>query len=77
MDIELSPSSTSLGGTYVGWGWIPLHGSTIGKSIGPWHRQSKVLRGMTWNKSHIARQSILILSKAYPFYGILSHVTRL
>jgi hypothetical protein len=29
------------------------------------------------NKSYIARMSILILSKTYPFYGILSHVTRL
>jgi hypothetical protein len=27
--------------------------------------------------SHKARLSILILSKAYPSYGILSHVTRL
>jgi hypothetical protein len=29
------------------------------------------------NKSHNARLSILILSKAYPFHAILSHVTRL
>jgi hypothetical protein len=29
------------------------------------------------NKSHNARLSTLILSKAYPFHGILSHVTRL
>jgi hypothetical protein len=29
------------------------------------------------NKIHNARLSILILSKAYPFHGILSHVTRL
>jgi hypothetical protein len=29
------------------------------------------------NKSHNIRLSILILSKVYPFYGILSHVTRL
>jgi hypothetical protein len=29
------------------------------------------------NKSHNARLGILILSKAYPFHGILSHVTRL
>jgi hypothetical protein len=28
------------------------------------------------DKSHNARLSILILSKAYPFHGILSHVTR-
>jgi hypothetical protein len=49
----------------------------IGKSIGPWHRQSRVLREITWNKSHNARLSMLILSKAYPFHGILSHVTRL
>jgi hypothetical protein len=27
------------------------------------------------NKSHNARLSTLILSKAYPFHGILSHVT--
>jgi hypothetical protein len=47
------------------------------KSIGPGYRQSRVLRGITWNKSHIARLSILILSKAYLFYGILSHVARL
>jgi hypothetical protein len=77
MDVELSPSSTSLGGTCVGRGRIPLHGPTIGKSIGPWHRHSRVLRGITWNKSYNARLSMLILSKAYPFYGILSHVTRL
>jgi hypothetical protein len=77
MDIELSPSSTSLGGICVGRGWIPLHGLTIRKGIGPGHRQSRVLRGITWNKSHIARLSILILSKAYPFHGILSHVARL
>jgi hypothetical protein len=75
--IELSPSSTSLGGICVGWGRIPLHGPTIGKSIGPGYRQSRVLRGITWNKSHIARLSILILSKAYSFHGILSHVARL
>jgi hypothetical protein len=76
-DIELSPSSTSLEGTCVGRGRIPLHGPTIRKGIGPGHRQSKVLRGITWNKSHIARLSILILSKAYPFHGILSDVARL
>jgi hypothetical protein len=28
-------------------------------------------------QNHNARLSILILSKAYPFHGILSHVTRL
>jgi hypothetical protein len=28
-------------------------------------------------KNGLARLSILILSKSYPFYGILSHVTRL
>jgi hypothetical protein len=74
--VELSPSSTSFGGTCVGRGWIPLHRPTIGKSIGPWHKQSRVLRGITWNKSHNARLSMLILSKAYPFHGIL-HVARL
>jgi hypothetical protein len=77
MDVELSPSSLSLGGTCVGRGRIPLHGPTIGKSIRPWHRQSRVLREPTWNKSHNARLSILILNKAYPVHGILSHVTRL
>jgi hypothetical protein len=33
--------------------------------------------GLPENKGYIARLSILILSKAYPFYGILSHVARL
>jgi hypothetical protein len=70
--VELSPSSTSFGGTCVGRGRIPLHRPTIGKSIGPWHKQSRV-----WNKSHNAMLSMLILSKAYPFHGILSHVARL
>jgi hypothetical protein len=77
MDIELSPSLISLGGSCVGRGRIPLHGPTIGKCIGPWYRQSRVLRGITWNKSYITRLSILIFSKAYPFHGILSHVNRL
>jgi hypothetical protein len=76
-DIMLSPAMTSLGMISVGRGRVPFHGPTIGKSIGPWHRQSRVLKGITWNKSHNARLSILILSKTYPFHGILSHVTRL
>jgi hypothetical protein len=76
-DIMLSPGMTSLGKISIGLGRIPFHGPTIGQSIGPRHKQSRVLRGITWNKSHNARLSILILSKAYPFHGILSHVTRL
>jgi hypothetical protein len=75
-DIMLSPGMTSLGRISVGQGRVPFHGPTIGQSIGPWHRQSRVLRGSTWNKSHVARLSMLLLSKAYPFHGILSHVTR-
>jgi hypothetical protein len=77
MDIELSPSSISLEGSCVGRARIPFHGPSIEKCIGLWYRQSRVLRGITWNKNHVARLSILILSKAYPFHGILSHVARL
>jgi hypothetical protein len=73
----LSPGMISPGRISVSRGWVPLHGPTIVQSVRPWHRQSRVLRGFTWNKSYIARLSILILSKAYPFHGILSHVTRL
>jgi hypothetical protein len=62
-DIMLSPGMTSLGRISVGRGRIPFHGPTIGQSIRPWHRQSRVLRGITWNKSYNARLSILILSK--------------
>jgi hypothetical protein len=74
-DIMLSSGMTSLGMISVGLGRVPFHGPTIEQSIGPRHKQTRVLRGITWNKSHNARLSILILSKAYPFYGILSHVT--
>jgi hypothetical protein len=76
-DIMLSPGMTSLGMISVGRGRVPFHGPTIVQSIRPWHRQSRVLRGITWNKSYNAGLSILILSKAYLFHGILSHVTRL
>jgi hypothetical protein len=37
----------------------------------PWGSQGSYL------KNSLAKLSILILSKAYPFHGILSHVTRL
>jgi hypothetical protein len=47
MGVELSPGSTSLGRACVGRGRIPLYGPSIGKSIVPWHRQSRVLRGIT------------------------------
>jgi hypothetical protein len=47
--VTLSPSPTSLGGTCVGRGRIPFNGPTIGESIGPGHRQSRVLRSITWN----------------------------
>jgi hypothetical protein len=46
-DIMLSLGMTSLGMIGVGRGRVPFHGPTIGKSIGPWHRQSRVLRGIT------------------------------
>jgi hypothetical protein len=37
----------------------------------------QIPQGDYLNKSHNTRLSVLILSKPYPFHGILSHVTRL
>jgi hypothetical protein len=42
------------------------------------HDKEKVGSSKALPEKHkLARLSILILSKAYPFHGILSHVTRL
>jgi hypothetical protein len=42
-----SPNMISLGRISLGRGWVPLHGPTIGQRVRPWHRQSRVLRGIT------------------------------
>jgi hypothetical protein len=76
-DIMLSPGMISLGMISVGRGRVPLHGPTIRQRVRAWHRQSRVFKGDYLNKSHNARLSILVLSKAYPLHGILCHVTRL
>jgi hypothetical protein len=43
-----SPGMISLGGVCVGRGRVPLHGPTIRQRVRPWHRQSRVVRGITW-----------------------------
>jgi hypothetical protein len=67
-----SPGMISLGGICVGRGHVPLHGPTIRQRVGPRHRLSRIVRGITWTKSHKARLSILILSKAYSFMVFLA-----
>jgi hypothetical protein len=47
MDIMLSHDMTSLVMISVGRGWVPLHGPTIRKRIGPRHREGRVFRDMT------------------------------
>jgi hypothetical protein len=46
-DVMLSPDTTSLEITNVGWGWIPFHGPIFWKSIGPKQGKSRVFKGFT------------------------------
>jgi hypothetical protein len=65
-DVMLSPGTTSLGIINVGRGQFPTHGPIIRKSTGPRHGKSRVFKILP-EKHILARLSILILSKAYPF----------
>jgi hypothetical protein len=65
-DVMLSPGTTSLGIINVGRGRFPTHGPTFWKSTGPRQGKSRVFKILP-EKHILARLSILILSKAYPF----------
>jgi hypothetical protein len=65
-DVMLSPGTTSLGIINVGRGRFSTHGPTFRKSTGPRQRKSRVFKILP-EKHILARLSIPLLSKAYPF----------